>query len=210
MEARATTQMKFKRSRNALPSDKLLSPVLRLFVQVDPVPKHSGITQTQRHYSRMTPAPDIRTDQTHTRVVLFAHQDLVKMDKRDRIRACYQHSCLLHVSNRVMTNATLRERFKISGEDDPVASRIIRDTIDAHLIKPADPESKSKRLLATPHSGLECFMCWLCAKRKPSVWPQPSLIKVKSNVFRGLAVRASARCYVKPMCKSGETKRSGC
>jgi predicted HTH transcriptional regulator len=48
------------------------------------------------------PAPDIRTDQTHTRVVLFAHQDLVKMDKRDRIRACYQHCCLLHVSNRVM------------------------------------------------------------------------------------------------------------
>ncbi|MGI9064899.1 MAG: hypothetical protein ACR2HX_00620 [Pyrinomonadaceae bacterium] len=44
-----------------------------------------------------------------------------------------------------MTNSTLRERFKIREEDYPVASRIIRDTIDADLIKPEDPQSKSKK-----------------------------------------------------------------
>lgn len=91
------------------------------------------------------PAPDFRTDTTHTRVVLFAHQNLTKMDKKDKIRATYQHCCILYVSNRQMTNTTLRERFKIEEKDYPVASRIIRDTLHAEFIKLEDPESKSKK-----------------------------------------------------------------
>ena len=67
------------------------------------------------------------------------------MDRLDKIRACYQHCCLLYVSNRLMTNSTLRERFQIPEKDYPAASRIIRDAIDAVLIKPADPENKSKK-----------------------------------------------------------------
>ncbi len=91
------------------------------------------------------PAPDVRTDTTHTRVVLFAHQDLAKMDKKDKVRACYLHSCLLSVSNKVMTNTTLRERFKIAENDYPLASRIIRDTLIARLVKLEDPTSKSRK-----------------------------------------------------------------
>jgi ATP-dependent DNA helicase RecG len=92
------------------------------------------------------PAPDIRIDATHTRIVLFAHQDLAKMDKRDKVRACYQHCCLSHVSNKVMTNTTLRERFKIAEQNYSIASRIIADTIEAKLIKQEDPTNKSKKL----------------------------------------------------------------
>ena len=77
--------------------------------------------------------------------VAVVHQNLPKMNKRDRVRACYQHSCLLHVSNKVMTNTTLRERFKISEADYPIASRIIRETVQSTLIKLEDPESKSKK-----------------------------------------------------------------
>ncbi len=91
------------------------------------------------------PAPDVRSDTTHTRVLLFAQQDLPKMDKKDKVRACYLHSCLLSVSNKVMTNTTLRERFKIPERDYPVASRIIRDTVSAGLVKLEDPTSKSKK-----------------------------------------------------------------
>lgn len=91
------------------------------------------------------PAPDVRIDSTHTRVLLFAHRALSKMDRRDKERACYLHSCLLYVSNRVMTNATLRERFSIAEKDYPLASRIIRDTLKAGLIKLADPDSKSRK-----------------------------------------------------------------
>ena len=92
------------------------------------------------------PAPDIRTDTTHTRVVLFAHQDLAKMDKKDKVRACYLHCCLLHVSNKVMTNTTLRERFRIAEQNYSIASRIIADTVEAGLVKPEDPQSKSRKL----------------------------------------------------------------
>ncbi|MEK6334509.1 MAG: ATP-binding protein [Acidobacteriota bacterium] len=91
------------------------------------------------------PAPDIRVDSTHTRVILFGHQKLSDMDRKDKVRACYQHCVLLYVSNKRMTNSTLRERFKIPEQDYPIASRIIRDTIDANLVKPEDPESKSKK-----------------------------------------------------------------
>lgn len=91
------------------------------------------------------PAPDVRVDTTHTRVFLFAHRELAKMDKKDKVRACYLHCCLLCVSNKVMTNTTIRERFKIPETDYPVASRIIRDTIKAGLIKLEDPTSKSRK-----------------------------------------------------------------
>lgn len=91
------------------------------------------------------PAPDFRTDSTHTRVILFAYRELAGMDRLDKIRACYQHCCLFYVSNRLMTNSTLRERFQIPEKDYPVASRIIRDAINAVLIKPADAENKSKK-----------------------------------------------------------------
>ena len=44
-----------------------------------------------------------------------------------------------------MTNSTLRDRFQIAEADYPVASRIIRDTIEAGLVRPEDPASKSKK-----------------------------------------------------------------
>jgi DNA-binding transcriptional regulator YiaG len=47
------------------------------------------------------------------------------MDRKDKVRACYQHIALLYVSNKRMTNSTLRERFKILEQDYPIASRII-------------------------------------------------------------------------------------
>lgn len=67
------------------------------------------------------------------------------MDKQERIRACYQHACLCWVSNQNMTNATLRKRFAISDENYPVASRIIADAIEAGLVKPFDPDNKSRK-----------------------------------------------------------------
>lgn len=91
------------------------------------------------------PAPDFRTDETHTRVILFAQRKLSAMDIKDKMRACYQHACLEFVSNRQMTNASLRKRFSITDENYSMASRIIADTIEAGLIKPFDPESESKK-----------------------------------------------------------------
>lgn len=91
------------------------------------------------------PAPDFQVTSTHTKAVLFAPKKLAQMDQADRIRACYQHACLCWVSNKTMTNATLRQRFGIAEANAAMASRIIRETVEARLIKRSDPESKSRK-----------------------------------------------------------------
>ena len=88
------------------------------------------------------PAPDFRAATQHTVAVLFGPRDFAMMDRQDRIRACYQHACLWYVSGKQMTNATLRDRLNIAKTNYPLASRIIRDTIDAKLIHPVSGSGK--------------------------------------------------------------------
>lgn len=82
------------------------------------------------------PAPRWEKPDGSLRVVLFAHRALKDMDKSDRVHACYLHACLRHVMRNPMTNTSLRERFGIEPQNSAVASRIIRDALDAELIKP--------------------------------------------------------------------------
>ena len=91
------------------------------------------------------PAPNFFIQEKHTKAIMYAHQDLNDMDRQDKIRACYQHCCLKYVSNEKMSNQTLRERFKIEEKNSALASRIIRDTIEAEFIKEEDPSKKSKK-----------------------------------------------------------------
>jgi ATP-dependent DNA helicase RecG len=91
------------------------------------------------------PAPDFQVTSTHTKAVLYAPKKLAEMDQQDRIRACYQHACLCWVSNKTMTNATLPERFGIAEANAAMVSRIIRETLEAGLVKRSDPESKSRK-----------------------------------------------------------------
>jgi ATP-dependent DNA helicase RecG len=91
------------------------------------------------------PAPDFRVGETRTTAVLLAYQNFSEMSKTDRIRACYQHCCLLYVSNRQMSNQTLRERFRLSPKQSGAASNIIRATKDAGLIKSDTSDSDSTR-----------------------------------------------------------------
>ena len=95
------------------------------------------------HYQ--LPAPEFRVSENHIRAILFAPKRLSDMGKKDKIRACYQHARLMHVTSKVMTNASLRKRFAIQDEDYPVASRIIADTIDAELVKRHDDASLSRK-----------------------------------------------------------------
>lgn len=81
------------------------------------------------------PAPLFEATDEHTRVVLFAHREFKAMDKADRIRAAYLPACLRYVQRDYMTNTSLRERFGIDGKNSSMASRIIRDTVEAGLIR---------------------------------------------------------------------------
>ena len=91
------------------------------------------------------PAPEFTVTSNHTKAILYAHKNFAKMDKSDRIRACYQHACLRYVSNNFLTNTSLRERFSIAKKNYSMASRIIADTLEKNLIKRHDPENLSKK-----------------------------------------------------------------
>ncbi len=91
------------------------------------------------------PAPDFRATREHTKVILFAHKSFEDMDRKERVRACYQHACLLYVSNQKMTNQSLRERFKLPESRADAASRIIADAMNDEVIKVDNPENRSRR-----------------------------------------------------------------
>jgi ATP-dependent DNA helicase RecG len=91
------------------------------------------------------PAPDFSVIHQHTRAVLYAYKKLNDMSRADRVRACYQHAGLQYVSNHQMTNSSLRTRFSIKDENYSIASRIIAESLAAGLIKPHDPDSRSRK-----------------------------------------------------------------
>ncbi len=91
------------------------------------------------------PAPDFQSAGDNTRATLLGKRSFSRMTKADRIRACYQHASLLWVSNKIMTNETLRARFGFEDENKAQASRIIKDTVVVGLIRPYDQTSGSKR-----------------------------------------------------------------
>ena len=91
------------------------------------------------------PAINIQITEKRTRVTIYSYKDLNHLDKKDKIRACYQHACLRYVSNDKMTNQSLRDRFRIEDQNAAIASRIIRDTLEDGMVKEDDPESNSRK-----------------------------------------------------------------
>ena len=82
--------------------------------------------------------------EARTTVTLFAYRKYADLDRQERIYACYQHACLKYVANEKMTNLTLRERLGIEKQNYPMASRIIRDAINAGKIKEEKTENQSR------------------------------------------------------------------
>jgi predicted HTH transcriptional regulator len=106
----------------------------------------SGIDKTLFYIElHQLPAPDFQVTDLHTVATLFAAVELDRMDKPDRVRASYLHACLKRVSNEEMTNESLRARLNIPDKHYSKASRIIRETIEAGLVKPHDPTNRSRK-----------------------------------------------------------------
>ncbi len=100
------------------------------------------VSQTELY---QLPAPLFESVGKHTRAVLFTPRPFAKMDRADRVRACYLHASLQYVQRRQMTNSTLRGRFGIDEKNRAQVSRVISDTVEAGMIRPYDPGSDSKR-----------------------------------------------------------------
>ena len=101
------------------------------------------ITAVEAH---QLPPPDFKTVGDNTVAVLYAARKFAQMDPTERVRACYQHACLCHVSSMRMTNTTLRKRFGIEDKNYSTASRIIAEAVKAGLIRPHAPDSGSKKM----------------------------------------------------------------
>lgn len=98
--------------------------------------KGSGMDKTI-FYVELYQLPPIRfqVQESRTTATLFSYRKFADLDKTERVRACYQHTCLKYVSNEKMNNQSLRVRLGIDDKNYPMASRIIKDAIDAKLIK---------------------------------------------------------------------------
>ncbi|MCC7383259.1 MAG: putative DNA binding domain-containing protein [Deltaproteobacteria bacterium] len=92
------------------------------------------------------PAPLFEVPDDSTRAVLFAHRPLAEMDRTERVRACYLHACLRYVLRQPMTNSSIRARFGIEAKNAALASRLIRDAVEAGVIVLEDETAaKSER-----------------------------------------------------------------
>jgi predicted HTH transcriptional regulator len=96
------------------------------------------------------PAPIFEVTGDNTRAILFAPQSLSKMDKSDRIRACYFHAVLRYVNRDYMTNSSLRERFGLPPKSRPTATKLIKEAIEAGAIKPYDESAAPKLMKYVP------------------------------------------------------------
>jgi predicted HTH transcriptional regulator len=86
---------------------------------------------------------DIRTN-----ITVLAYKTWAETSKEERLQACYQHACLKYMSNEMLTNKSLRERFGVDEKNYPMVSRIIKEALKQGLIKVGTPEGANRRDVA--------------------------------------------------------------
>lgn len=97
------------------------------------------------------PAPLFEMSEDYTKATLFAYRDFKDLDKDEKIRACYLHSVLKYISQEPMNNTTVRERFGISVANSAMVSRVIKQAVEAEVIKAYDPSAGTKAMRYVPY-----------------------------------------------------------
>jgi len=92
----------------------------------------------------LLPAPLAEAPGDNTRVVIFGPRPMMRMDRRDRLRAVYLHACLRYVNRDFLTNSSLRARFGIEQQNSALASRLINEALESGLIVLDDPSAPPK------------------------------------------------------------------
>lgn len=86
------------------------------------------------------PAPLFRSEGNSTQVVLYGPRSFADMTPEERVRACYFHAVLKFLSGDRMKNASLCVRLGIASKNAAQATAVINKTLDAGLIRVADPD----------------------------------------------------------------------
>jgi predicted HTH transcriptional regulator len=97
------------------------------------------------------PAPDFVSSDGSFRVVLFGPRAFNEMTKDEKVRACFYHSVLRWLTQDLMSNASLRERFSLAPDDYQAVSGIIAEAIRRARITPADPDQGKRNARYVPY-----------------------------------------------------------
>lgn len=97
------------------------------------------------------PAPKVETGEDFTRTKLYWYPKLSEWTKEDKVRTCYLATCYCYVNEIPVANAVLRERFGVNERNMSIVSRIIKETIEAGLIKLVDENAALKMRRYVPY-----------------------------------------------------------
>ena len=86
------------------------------------------------------PAPWLRAEELSMQVVMYGPRKFAEMSQDERIRACYFHAVLKALDGEKMKNASLCARLGIDPKNAAMATTVINKTLEAGLIRHADPE----------------------------------------------------------------------
>lgn len=111
---------------------------------------YDKIVDATSRNSMLAPKIENQTNQ-FTKVILFAKLPFDLISKEDRIRTCYMQACLAYVNFGAITNSDIRLLFGLDESEKVKSSRIIKDTLDAGLIKPVDPNTAPRYMKYIPH-----------------------------------------------------------
>lgn len=96
-------------------------------------------------------APKIENQNNQfTKVTLYSKIPFELTAKEDRVRTCYMFACLAYVNSSSISNTDIRSAFGLDETDKVKASRVIRDTVSANLIKPVDPSTAPRYMRYVP------------------------------------------------------------
>lgn len=96
------------------------------------------------------PAPRINLYEGSTRVTLFSEMPFSSISSEEKLWACYLHACIKQVQGEQLTNRSLRERFGLKDSASSSISRLIKEAVEAKLIKPLDPATAPKHMKYIP------------------------------------------------------------
>lgn len=128
------------RSRNEKLADSLR--VMKLCEK-----RGSGIDRAFREISvKKMPAPSFESRDNEFTVIVYLYKDLSKYTKLEKRSVC-ENQCLVNffIDNSPMGNSSLSERLGIQKGNSATTSRVIKDAVEAGLIKLFDPEEKSTK-----------------------------------------------------------------
>ena len=85
------------------------------------------------------------------RAILYLPKPYKAMENAERLRTAYQHTCLHYVMGQKVTNASLRVRLKLAEKQSQLVSALIRKTIEAQMIKIANPGASPRYIHYVPY-----------------------------------------------------------